>query len=81
MVAGYYAIIYYLCYRAYHNRVEWFTIITPHARAGTVQGVGFRAATKRAAVEAGCAGWVANVPGGQVEVVAEGTREQLEVGG
>jgi acylphosphatase len=37
-----------------------------------VQGVGFRAATRREGQRLGLAGWVRNLPDGTVEVVAEG---------
>jgi acylphosphatase len=39
---------------------------------GRVQGVFFRAATAEAAERAGVAGWVRNLPGGDVEAVFEG---------
>jgi acylphosphatase len=46
--------------------------------SGRVQGVGFRWFTvERAAVE-GLTGWVRNLPGGQVELVAEGDAEAVE---
>jgi acylphosphatase len=37
---------------------------------GIVQGVGFRAFTEHAARRLGVAGWVRNLPGGDVEVLA-----------
>jgi len=40
--------------------------------SGRVQGVNFRAYTQREAVELGLTGWVRNLPGGQVEALAEG---------
>src|SRR5437763_2114800 len=40
--------------------------------AGSVQGVGFREATRRRALEAGVRGWVRNEPDGFVAVHAEG---------
>lgn len=46
--------------------------------AGRVQGVGFRYATVGAARELGVDGWVRNLFGGEVEVVAEGSKAQLE---
>lgn len=42
-----------------------------------VQGVGFRWYVKRRAERLGLKGWVRNLPGGQVEVVAEGSEEAL----
>ncbi|GBD33363.1 MAG: hypothetical protein KatS3mg081_0449 [Gemmatimonadales bacterium] len=44
---------------------------------GLVQGVGFRWFVKRRADRLGLKGWVRNLPGGQVEVVAEGPEETL----
>jgi acylphosphatase len=40
--------------------------------SGRVQGVGFRWFVARRASELGLVGWATNLPGGQVEVVAEG---------
>ncbi|MGD0574191.1 MAG: acylphosphatase [Anaerolineales bacterium] len=49
-----------------------------HARVhGLVQGVGFRAFVIRRAEVLGLTGWVANLSGGSVEVVAEGPRSLL----
>jgi acylphosphatase len=46
---------------------------------GRVQGVWFRASTKEAADEVGAAGTVRNLPGGdRVEIVVEGTPEQVQ---
>jgi acylphosphatase len=49
-----------------------------HVRiTGTVQGVGFRAWTKRTADERGLIGWVKNCPDGAVEAFFQGSREAL----
>ncbi len=45
---------------------------------GRVQGVFFRDFVSRRALELGLAGYVRNLPGGEVEVNAEGERERLE---
>ena len=45
---------------------------------GQVQGVGFRYFVQKEADSAGVNGWVSNRLDGQVEVVAEGTRQMLE---
>ena len=44
---------------------------------GKVQGVFFRATAKDVADEAGVKGWVKNTDDGKVEIVASGTKEQL----
>jgi acylphosphatase len=44
---------------------------------GRVQGVGFRAACRRRATEAGVDGWVRNLPDGRVEAWLEGDREAV----
>lgn len=52
-----------------------------HLRAlvhGRVQGVYYRAFTFRAAKTLSLKGWVKNAPSGDVEVQAEGTRDELE---
>ncbi|MCA9285864.1 MAG: acylphosphatase [Phycisphaerales bacterium] len=46
--------------------------------AGTVQGVGFRATTRRVAGAFAVAGWVRNEPDGTVRCVAEGAREEVD---
>jgi len=45
--------------------------------SGQVQGVFFRAWTRNQACELGVAGWVRNLPSGQVEVLAQATDEIL----
>jgi len=45
--------------------------------SGRVQGVGFRHAVKTAAAGFEIAGIVRNLPDGRVELIAEGTREEL----
>lgn len=44
---------------------------------GRVQGVYFRASACQEAQSLGLAGWVRNCPDGSVELVAEGTRDNL----
>jgi acylphosphatase len=46
--------------------------------SGRVQGVGFRYFVLRRAQAAGLAGFTRNLADGSVEVVAEGSQEQLE---
>ncbi|QCU77641.1 acylphosphatase [Citricoccus sp. SGAir0253] len=46
--------------------------------SGTVQGVGYRAACRRAAESAGATGWVRNLDDGRVEAVVAGSREAVE---
>lgn len=45
--------------------------------SGRVQGVGFRFFVEREAVRLGLRGWVRNLAGGDVEVVAQGPQERL----
>ena len=45
---------------------------------GRVQGVFFRAFASQQATELGLRGYVRNVPGGSVEVLAEGEKNKLE---
>jgi acylphosphatase len=45
---------------------------------GRVQGVGYRAATRKQARALGLRGWVRNEQDGSVTVVAEGPREALQ---
>jgi acylphosphatase len=44
---------------------------------GRVQGVNFRAYTRREAVRLGLTGWVRNMPNDTVETVAEGSEDSL----
>ena len=46
--------------------------------SGRVQGVGFRFATVEAAHRLGVTGWVQNLPGGQVEVLAQGSEGAVD---
>ena len=45
--------------------------------SGRVQGVGFRYTTEAIAARFDVTGFVRNLPDGRVELVAEGTRDQL----
>ena len=45
---------------------------------GRVQGVFFRASTRKAAEDLELTGWVKNCDDGSVEIHAEGSREKLE---
>ncbi|HEY0256590.1 MAG TPA: acylphosphatase [Candidatus Methylacidiphilales bacterium] len=46
--------------------------------AGRVQGVGFRATVRQLACGYDVVGTVRNLPDGRVELIAEGTRSELE---
>ena len=45
--------------------------------SGRVQGVGFRFTAERLATDLGLGGWVKNLADGRVELVGEGTEQQL----
>ena len=45
--------------------------------SGRVQGVGFRYYTRQCAQDLGVRGWVRNLPGGGVEAVLEGERQEV----
>jgi len=45
---------------------------------GRVQGIGYRWFVQRSAGTLGLSGWVKNLPGGGVEIEAEGEKEILE---
>ena len=47
--------------------------------SGRVQGVGFRFSAYDEAKDLALAGWVRNIPSGEVEIVAEGSRENLQM--
>jgi acylphosphatase len=47
--------------------------------SGRVQGVGFRFSAYDEAKDLALAGWVRNLPNGGVEIVAEGSRENLQM--
>lgn len=46
--------------------------------SGIVQGVGFRYHTRKQAISIGLTGWVRNLNNGDVELVARGSRMQLD---
>lgn len=46
--------------------------------SGIVQGVFFRANTRREALRLGLKGWVRNLPDGTVEAIVEGRRADVE---
>jgi acylphosphatase len=47
--------------------------------SGRVQGVGFRFSAYDEAKDLALAGWVRNLAGGEVEIVAEGKQESLQM--
>jgi acylphosphatase len=47
--------------------------------SGRVQGVGFRFSAYDKAKELALAGWVRNLAGGEVEIIAEGRHEDLQM--
>jgi len=47
--------------------------------SGRVQGVGFRFSAYDEAKDLAPAGWVRNVPGGEVEIIAEGSKKNLQM--
>jgi acylphosphatase len=47
--------------------------------SGRVQGVGFRFSAYDEAKDLALAGWVRNLAGGEVEIVAEGKQESLRI--
>ncbi len=47
--------------------------------SGRVQGVGFRFSAYDKAKEFALAGWVRNLAGGEVEIIAEGKQEDLQM--
>jgi acylphosphatase len=56
-----------------------FVITAAHVTVrGVVQGVGFRMSTKWEADRLGVRGYVRNLPGGAVEIVAEGRADAVD---
>jgi acylphosphatase len=47
--------------------------------SGRVQGVGFRFSAYDEAKDLAVAGWVRNIASGEVEIVVEGSRENLQM--
>jgi len=59
-----------------HTYLSFF--MTVHVNiSGKVQGVFFRASAKEKADALGIRGWVKNTSNGQVQIVANGTRESI----
>ena len=46
--------------------------------SGTVQGVGFRFTVQRYALSLDLTGWVKNLPNGSVEILVNGSKENIE---
>lgn len=44
---------------------------------GFVQGVGFRRYIKKKALSLGLKGWIKNLPDGRVEILAQGSKEDI----
>ena len=59
------------------SRTEVTTLAKRYVIRGRVQGVGFRWFVEYEAHMLQVAGWVRNNPNGTVEVIAQGSREQL----
>lgn len=53
---------------------SWLQVIV----SGKVQGVFYRASTKRVALSLGLVGWVRNLNSGEVEVYAKGPTDKLQ---
>ena len=47
--------------------------------SGRVQGVGFRYTAEKIALEIGLVGWVKNIADNRVEIICEGTEDQIEL--
>ncbi|CCW70992.1 unnamed protein product [Phytomonas sp. Hart1] len=64
-----------------HDKISTTTLSATHLRrilvSGKVQGVCYRKHTKKTATRLGITGWVRNQPDGSVEILGEGTVEQL----
>lgn len=66
-----------------NTRNKYCKIIMSQKRAhiiysGRVQGVGFRWTAERIAHSVGVSGWVKNLPDGTVELVCEGSEEEIK---
>lgn len=61
------------------NKKDYSDKVRAHAiYGGRVQGVGFRFTAQRYANEIGITGYVKNLWGGRVEIVAEGEKKKVE---
>ena len=47
--------------------------------SGRVQGIGFRYAAEKFAMDLGLVGWIKNLPDGRVEVLCEGPKNKIEL--